>query len=355
MGINTYFRIMKRDLIILFLIIFGVDLLLGDVRYLIGAADKQAAFDQVFSLNNLWLSITFMIGIGSMVLFTFYILSKYYPIKEHARYVIFLIIGLVFSVFIRYALQELAGRYFFGAGNYKKGVSLWYYMIDNFYYSFLYFAIAITYFFVRHAFKNEKEKMELLVENKATQLQLLKSQINPHFLFNNLNNIYSLVYQKSENALPTIDKLSNLLRYSLYEVGQKVTIDQEMNQIDNFIELQKLRLDKKLELVIKPGKVTQNIEIPPLLFFPFIENAFKHGELHNEKNPIRIELDQDGKYIYFTSSNKVASIEKDEVGGIGLENIRKRLNLIYGNKHSFSIVEKDDLFQVSLKIPVKYD
>jgi LytS/YehU family sensor histidine kinase len=128
-----------------------------------------------------------------------------------------------------------------------------------------------------------------------------------------------------------------------------------MNQIDNFIELQKLRLQKKLEFVQETGKVDQNIEIPPLLFFPFVENAFKHGELHNQQNPILIQLDQDDKYVYFTSSNKIASIEKDEVGGIGLENIKKRLNLIYGNKHSFSIIEKDDLFQVSLKIPVKYD
>lgn len=344
---------MKKDLIILFLIVFGVDLLLGDVRYLIGAVDKQAAFNEVFSLNNLWLSLTFLVGIGSMVLFTFYILSKYYPIKNHLKYITFLIIGLVFSVFIRYALQELAGRYFFGAGNYKKGVNLWYYMIDNFYYSFLYFAIAITYFFVRQTFKNEKEKMELLIQNKATQLQLLKSQINPHFLFNNLNNIYSLVYQKSENALPTIDKLSNLLRYSLYEVGEKVTIDQEMSQINNFIELQKLRSEKKLAYVLETLEVDHNIEIPPLLFFPFVENAFKHGELHNKENPILIQLKQDDQYIYFDINNKKTSKEKDNVGGIGLENIIKRLNLIYGNQHSFSIVEKNDLFQVKLKIPVQ--
>ena len=216
----------------------------------------------------------------------------------------------------------------------------------------LYGSIAMVYFFIQHSFKTEKEKLLLEAENKATQLKFLKSQINPHFLFNSLNNIYSLVYQKSDNALPAVDKLSKLLRYSLYEADQKVTVKKEFDQIQNFIDLQSLRREKPINCSIKTPLRESIIKIPPLLLIPFVENAFKHGDLHHPANPILIQLSQQHGQLIYSVSNITKVQQKDKVGGIGLKNIKKRLELLYGTNHHFNVEEKNDRFTATLKIPL---
>jgi LytS/YehU family sensor histidine kinase len=196
----------------------------------------------------------------------------------------------------------------------------------------------------------EKEKLEI-------ELQSLKTQVNPHFLFNSLNSIYSLSLAKSEQTPDTVLELSNLLRYMLYEVGEAtVELSKEIEMMENYVELQKLRADPSSDIrfEIKGDELDQHIA--PLLFFPLIENSFKHGikavSLHAY---VHILLEASMDKLSFTIENNKGFIddpEQGKYGGIGLENVQRRLSLIYPGKHQFEILEDRDTYKVILKIEI---
>ncbi|MEC7753198.1 MAG: histidine kinase [Bacteroidota bacterium] len=193
----------------------------------------------------------------------------------------------------------------------------------------------------------EKEKLSI-------ELNSLKTQVNPHFLFNSLNSIYSLALAKSERTAETVLELSNLLRYMLYEVGEeKVDIEKEVEMIENYIELQKLRADDSTKVNFEVKGDLKDKKIAPLLFFPLIENAFKHGVKGvSESAFIEMTLNV-GKGIEFNIINnigKVDDLEQGKYGGIGLENVRRRLELIYPKSHEFEIAETEKVFEVKLKM-----
>ena len=193
----------------------------------------------------------------------------------------------------------------------------------------------------------EKEKLSI-------ELDSLKTQVNPHFLFNSLNSIYSLALAKSEQTADSVLELSNLLRYMLYEVGEdKVPLEKEVEMIENYIELQKLRADASTKVQFSVSGKIEAYKVAPLLFFPLIENAFKHGVKGvSEEGFIHIEMKLD-KGLYFEISNNkgvVDDMEQGKYGGIGLENVKRRLELIYTNAHSFEIEETADLFTAKLTL-----
>ncbi len=344
---------MKKGLLNVLLISLTIYIFLGDVRYFLNSNNKSQALSDIFSLDNLRVSLTFVIAFIGFGLWVYYIFTKFYTAKKTKKIITFLVGGVLISIAFRYIADEIIGVHYFGRGNYNQGTKVIYYFIDNCYYSILYGSIAMVYFFIQHSFKTEKEKLLLAAENKATQLKFLKSQINPHFLFNSLNNIYSLVYQKSDNALPAVDKLSKLLRYSLYEADHKVSIKKEFDQIQHFIDLQSLRREKPIHYKIETTLRDSMIQIPPLLLIPFVENAFKHGDLHNSEDPISINLFTAENQLIYNVSNVVKIQQKDNVGGIGLKNIQKRLELLYGPKRHFNVEEKNNRFTATLKIPVE--
>ena len=201
-------------------------------------------------------------------------------------------------------------------------------------------------------FETQKLKSELMLEKKSGELALLRSQINPHFLFNTLNNIFSLVYKKSDDAPEAVMRMSSIMRYMLYDATtDEVLLEKEIEYLRSFIELEKLRLRHKdfVELTIS-GEVGGRT-IAPMLLIPFVENAFKHGS-RNVANPgIRINLTIGEKQILFEVSNTIRKNNpsgKDHVGGIGLNNIRRRLNLLYPGKYQLTICPGNDLFNVQL-------
>jgi two-component system, LytTR family, sensor kinase len=205
-------------------------------------------------------------------------------------------------------------------------------------------------------FATQKLKTELLLEKQSGELALLRSQINPHFLFNTLNNIYSLVYKKSEDAPAAVMKMSAIMRYMLYDATtDKVLLEKELEYLISFIELEKLRLRDKefVELNIK-GNV-EGRTIAPMLLIPFVENAFKHSS-KNVTNPgIRINLTIVPQEIRFEVSNhmrKNLTATKDLMSGIGLNNIRRRLNLLYPGKHQLEINSDENLFNVKLILSI---
>jgi two-component system, LytTR family, sensor kinase len=202
--------------------------------------------------------------------------------------------------------------------------------------------------------QNEKEKKELERERLNTELAFLKNQVSPHFFFNTLNNIYSLIELNTKEAQEAVLKLSKLMRYLLYESEQGDTkLSRELEFMQNYIDLMRLRLTNKVSLQVVFPEQVPNMSISPLLFIPFIENAFKHGVSYRDKSFIEIALLVDKDEIIFKSSNSKGqkNIEDMQSGsGIGLENIKKRLALIYPGKHNLQITDSTDRFDVLLKI-----
>jgi two-component system, LytTR family, sensor kinase len=205
-------------------------------------------------------------------------------------------------------------------------------------------------------FETQKLKTELLLEKQSGELALLRSQINPHFLFNTLNNIYSLVYKKSEDAPEAVMKMSAIMRYMLYDATtDTVLLEKEIEYLISFIELEKLRLRDK-EFV--EFSITGNVErrtIAPMLLIPFVENAFKHGSKSVVNPGIRINLSIGSQEIRFEVTNHIRknlTATKDLMGGIGLNNIRRRLNLLYPGKHQLEISSEDNLFNVKLILSI---
>ncbi len=191
-------------------------------------------------------------------------------------------------------------------------------------------------------FKAEKQKLE-------TEMQLLKSQISPHFLFNSLNNIYSLSLIKSDDAPKMISALSNILRYFIYEGNsKKVYIENEIDAIKEYIQLQKTRQiagKNNINFLIK--KSLSTIEIPPLILISLVENAFKHGNIINNENGfVNIYIDYRYKKVLFTISNSY--INKNAKTGIGLKNIKSQLDLIFKSNYDLNINNNNNIFTVRL-------
>lgn len=202
---------------------------------------------------------------------------------------------------------------------------------------------------------SEKRQKELEKEKLNSELAFLKNQVSPHFFFNTLNNIYSMVAINTEDAQASILKLSKLMRYLLYESEHGETmLSAEVEFMRNYIDLMQLRVSQKVDIQINLPKLSNDIKIPPLLFIPFIENAFKHGISYREKSFIHVDMTTSDDKVYFTCKNSVAkekAEKRDENhSGIGLENVKKRLNLLFAGKYDLNIDSSDEVFSVNLEI-----
>jgi len=214
--------------------------------------------------------------------------------------------------------------------------------------------LSIVYRMFSQKISKEKQEAALRNENLLSEMKFLKSQVNPHFLFNSLNNIYTLVLLKHDKAPAMLMKLSEMLRYMLYECNdQWVSLEKEINYINNYIELQQLKTEDTQHIKTDFKKPKHPILIPPLLLIPFIENSFKHSKIEEtEIGWVTMKLDFSHKHIHFTITNSIPAIpvSKDKTGGIGLENVRRRLELLYPGKHKLEINETRKVFSVMLDI-----
>ncbi len=198
-----------------------------------------------------------------------------------------------------------------------------------------------------------QRQKELEKQNNITELALLRSQINPHFLFNTLNNINSFSTHDPEKTSFAIIKLSDIMRYMLYEAtGEKVLLDKEIDYVRNFISLQKLRYKESDFVNFKIIGETGNLFIPPMIFLPFIENAFKHGTV-SLSNAIEVLLSVDEKHIFFRCKNQIRKLNETEIkqpGGLGMNNIRRRLELLFPEAHTLDISIENNVYIVELNI-----
>jgi len=202
--------------------------------------------------------------------------------------------------------------------------------------------------------ETEQRAVKAEADKANAELSFLKAQINPHFLFNTLNNIYSLAIRQHENTADSIMKLSNIMRYVTDEVNRDfVSLQSEVECITDYIDLQKLRLSKKVYIDFSVTGNTENKRIPPLVLMTFIENVFKYGISSHEPSTITIKLFAEEKNITFLCQNKLFSTErKVERTGIGILNTRQRLEHLYPNRHLLNISTSDNLYTVQLTLMV---
>lgn len=216
---------------------------------------------------------------------------------------------------------------------------------------FLLFLLPIPVFICLWFYEQWKWLQNLKAEKSKTELSLLRAQINPHFFFNTLNNLYALTIKNSKQAPEVILKLSDMMRYTIYE-GEKETVklQDEIEYLNNYTELHRIRYKKTVEITFNHN-VDTNTTITPLLYIILLENAFKHGiETLTENAFIHINLFEDDDFIHFHIENNFDPKEINESAGIGLKNLKRRLSLLYNQKHELVVNKSRDTYRATLKI-----
>ncbi|TDD77293.1 sensor histidine kinase [Flavobacterium caseinilyticum] len=276
--------------------------------------------------------ITF-IGLVCVVLSFFAIITPYY-FKKYAL-IVMSYYGLVLGYFyyLRVYINDI-NRYFQQEKEIKIILTA------------PFFVLLLTWFY-------QQWKWMKTIESKKTkaELSLLKSQINPHFFFNTLNNLYGLVIEKSDDAPNVILKLSDIMRYTIY-MGKEdvVPLKNEIEYLTNYIELHKIRYQKRVDIVFNHSREI-DYQIAPLLFIIPLENAFKHGvESITEDAYIHINIKIDAGILYFDIENNFEAKETFQTAGIGIQNLKQRLKLLYPDKHKIKIDVKDSIYKLELKI-----
>lgn len=330
------------------IIVWGLLFVLPFVGYLY-QPNKFNSIDYIFLAIHC-INLLFFISI-------FYLNLNYiapnYLFKKARVYFLFVGLGLVFFLllnqFYGIILDMEKPQQPPKKSNEGGGVIFFRYFIPSIIYFI--FVLISTMLYLYNAQVKQKEINQLTeLEKTATELNMLKLQISPHFLFNTLNNIRWLVRKKSEQSEESILKLSEILRYIIYEVGNtKVEISREVEHLRNYIELQTLRLPKQGEIKFEVSDKIHSQQIEPLLFIHFVENAFKYGIDSKNSPEITIMLEKTADGIHFRSRNKILSRNTTlENSGIGLTNIQRRLALLYPEKHQLTISDDGNYFEVNL-------
>lgn len=313
--------------------------------------------------NDYWYSlksnmVEFPLNIIITYFTIYYLIPTYIVRKKYFQFFILLILSLIIFYFIRTGLNYVlvTGSIWPEAQGNQKAFSLIHFievMIGSVYVIALASAIKLTFDWTSEKSRNESLQKEQL----QTELSFLKSQIQPHFFFNTLNNLYALVIKKSPNAANVVMKLSEIMQYVLYEVKEsKISLMKSINYLYSYLELEKLRYGDRVKSNISIDGDIDDIEVPPLLFLPFLENCFKHGTNHQNDIKVNINFAVKDNFLYFTIENNFdKNADKKHKHGIGIENVRRRLQLLYGSSYKLLTRTKGNVFIVKLKLPLNED
>ena len=229
----------------------------------------------------------------------------------------------------------------------------------NSYYNFsigiFYLAFTLALELSKRWYHQQNLLRKIHTEKLQTELQYLKAQLNPHFLFNSINTIYFQIDRSNENARESLRKFSDLLRYQLYECNEdKIPIEKETTYLQNYIDLQKLRKDNNNNITINIDDNVRDFFIAPLLLIPFVENAFKHlSDNSSGANSIQLNMDRKNGHFIFSIANSVNDeIPDNGLTGIGLKNVKRRLDLLYENRYKLAIQKNDERFTVELQLEI---
>lgn len=268
--------------------------------------------------------------------------------KKYAFY----IVSIVFSFISYVMIIGILRKRFIGTEYFSWNKHIFF---STFIFLFI-LSCSIAYKTIRDKIVADNLAKEKENENLKTELSLLRSQVSPHFMFNVLNNMVALARKQSDQLEPSLIKLSSLMRYMLYETDEeKVPIEKETEYLQSYIDLQQQRYGKKVTINANMFPPDKNYNIEPMLLIPFVENAFKHGTGLIENAHIDIDMKAKNNILYFSVTNKydAASHEiKDKASGIGLANVKRRLQLLHPSKHELHITKDNNMFTVSLKINI---
>jgi Histidine kinase len=269
------------------------------------------------------------------------------------RAVFGLLLTLVLITGGRYGLEFYVFKPLLGFDNYRlnNAFTAQWFVENSVRYYFDYVLYGLLYAGIRHNLLAERRRRETQQANTTAELTFLRSQLNPHFLFNTINDIYALVYQKSDAAPGALLKLSELLRYMLHEAHHdRVLLARELDYLNGLIDLQRLGTKGNLHLDYQLRGTLNGQAIAPLLLVSFVENAFKHGVLNNPAQPVSLHLTVTATTLDFCLHNAKNEQQKDQLGGIGLTNVRRRLALLYPTRHTLTVADTLTDFQVTLHL-----
>jgi len=306
-----------------------------------------------------WFS-SFLLPVTMLITYfvVYYLIPNYLLVKKYKLFILYSFYTLIFSTYL--IVITIIGCFIF-LSNFQ--IAEMPPMSRNYVFILIlvYLVVGIVSFLslLNNNFKTISKNKELQNKILETQLQIknqelqyLKKQIHPHFLFNTLNTIYGFALKQSKDTPEIILKLSNLLDYILYQVNKpKVSLKEEVLHVKEYVELEKIRFQDTLNVTFISEEISENIEIAPMLLIPFVENAFKHGNLVNGFLSVNIQVKINNNKLFFSIENTVLGNKPlHNEGGIGLENIQKRLDLLYKNKYQLIIDKNNNWYKVKLKI-----
>ncbi|WP_396600803.1 sensor histidine kinase [Algibacter sp. R77976] len=309
-------------------------------------------FNYILSFSSFLMPIT----IATTYVFIYKIIPNYLITKRYFQFGLYSLYAIIISTYlivisVFYGLIYLSNFKYSNMAPISK--SLLFVAVSVYLVVVLVSAFKLLKLNLKHTEETKKLETKILetqLKLKEQELNYLKMQIHPHFLFNTLNTMYGFALKKADETPEMILKLSNLLDYLLYQVDKPfVSINDEINHINDYIALEKLRFNDTLIINFETENILTDTQIAPMLLLPFVENSFKHGNLKNGVLMINIKLFYENKSMYFqienTNNTKVFSKK-----GIGLENIKKRLDLLYKDQYTLNIKNKNELFAVNLKL-----
>jgi len=289
----------------------------------------------------------------------YFLIPKYLQTRKYYLFILF----LIGSAFIFSALQRLNIVFIVVPIQFPESVDKYEFFTFQLIFRILeiYPPVVLAAFIklFKEWYQDQQTFQKLQKEKLEAELKFLKSQIHPHFLFNILNSLYALTLKKSDKAPEIVLKLSDLLNYMLYDCNaSKVPISKEINLINNYIELEKLRYGEKLRIDYNTNISEHDHQIAPLLLLPFIENGFKHGVSKKVKDKwININLQVNESHLILNVVNSknsyLSAKEQSYTEGIGLKNVKRRLDLLYEHKHLLDINESENEFEVNLRLELK--
>jgi sensor histidine kinase YesM len=305
------------------------------LRHSFGGPAGETKRNVSFEIHNFLSIITW---IALFYVNAYVLMPKYFNRRKYGQYLlVVIVIYLALSV-----INWISFHVFLAHVNFRILGLVLFYLIPT---SFI-LLWSIAYRLLLDRLREDRIKAETQNENLKTELSFLRSQVSPHFMFNVMNNMVALARKKSDILEPSLIKLSSLLRYMLYETDdEEVSLQKEIEYLQSYIDLQKQRFADNAKIDVSLNDVVGQLRIHPMLLIPFVENAFKHGTgMFMPEIAIRLKTDQ--RKLLFEVSNRYSvngKEIKDRSSGIGLTNVRRRLNLLYGDNHKLQI-EKDDTF-----------
>lgn len=302
----------------------------------------------ILTLAAIQMSFTLLIAYANY----FYLLPRFLESKNIGRYLVEFFIPFAILMFLRVHAER------FFVDNYSGQMAHLYttrFVVQVVLGTFFIVLFVAMIRFAVDWFAFESKKKEVENEKLAAELNFLKAQINPHFLFNTLNNLYFLAYSQSPNTTEVIEKLSKMMRYMIYESNHaQVPLSKEIEYMQNYISLEQLRLNNEIPISFEVKGNPDQVMIVPLILITFLENAFKHGVSTNDSGAwvkIQIQATTDGNCVYTVENSKLpASAEPAEKSGIGLQNVRRRLDLIYPGRYRLEVENHPDRYAVQLNL-----